>query len=125
MRTSVFATIAALVTLMMCGTVSAGPVSIDGTWTGDVPRGGGQFIAAVFELHVDGPALKGRVLALGDEYPVTSGTVDGSHLAFKIGATKGSYTGELAGDTIRMKVKYDGGENGRQTLDFVLTRVKR
>ena len=56
---------------------------------------------------------------------MVNGTIAGSRIAFNIGETKGDYTGELAGDSIRMKVKYSGGENGRQTFDFVLTRTSR
>jgi len=99
--------------------------SIDGEWTGEVPRGGSRFIAAEFQFHVDGSTLTGVVHALDDEFPLTNATIAGSRMAFNIGETKGDFTGELTGDTIRMKVKYSGGENGRQTLDFVLTRVKR
>jgi hypothetical protein len=97
--------------------------SIDGVWTGDVPRGAGRFIAARFELRADGSTLTGRVHALEDEFPITNGTIAGAHIAFNVGETKGDYSGELVGDTIRMKVKYNGGENGRVTLDFVLTRA--
>jgi hypothetical protein len=45
-------------------------------------------------------------------------------VSFNVGETKSDYSGELAGDIINMKVKYNGGENGRQTLDFKLTRAK-
>ena len=103
--------------------VEAGEPSLDGEWTGEVPRGGSRFIAADFEFHVDGKTLTGRVRAVDEEFEV-NGTVEGPRIAFTVGSTAGDYSGELAGDTIKMKVKYNGGEAGRQTLGFVLTRVK-
>ena len=151
MKTNALSTLAALI--IMCASARAAPIavsgrwaaqvpsfvskrvtgpdapveqaSIDGEWTGEVPRGGSRFIAADFQFHVHGSTLTGRVHALDDDFPLTNATIAGSRLAFNIGETKGDFTGELSGDTIRMKVKYSGGENGRQTLDFVLTRVKR
>ena len=99
--------------------------ALEGEWAGDVPRGGGRFIAARFEFHADGATLTGVVHALDDEFQITNGTVTGTRIAFNIGGTNGDYSGELAADVIRMKVKYSGGESGRQTLGFVLTRLKR
>jgi len=100
-------------------------VSIEGAWTGEIPRGGSRFAAADFEFRSEGSTLTGRVRALDLEFPVVNGTIAGSHITFNIGETKGDYAGDIDGDRIQMTVKYSGGENGRQTLGFVLTRVKR
>jgi hypothetical protein len=98
--------------------------SVDGDWEGDVPRGGGRVIPARFTLHADGNALTGSVHAVNDEFPVEKGKISGASIAFRIGGTQGDYAGIVGDDEIQMKVKYDGGEAGRQTLPFVLKRVK-
>jgi len=97
--------------------------SIEGPWQGDVPRGGGRTVAARFNFHADGAVLNGEVQAVGDDFPIVKGTIAGASIAFKVGGTQGDYTGTVAADRIEMKVKYDGGESGRQTLPFVLTRI--
>jgi hypothetical protein len=106
------------------GQSAGNSVSVDGDWEGDVPRGGGRVIAARFTFRVEGGTLTGTVHAVGDEFPVEKGKISNRSIAFKIGGTQGEYSGVAAGDEIQMKVKYDGGEAGRQTLPFVLTRVK-
>jgi len=98
--------------------------SVDGDWEGDVPRGGGRVIPARFTLHADGNALTGSVRAVNDEFPVEKGKISGASITFRIGGTQGDYAGVVGDDEIQMKVKYDGGEAGRQTLPFVLKRVK-
>jgi uncharacterized Zn-binding protein involved in type VI secretion len=100
------------------------PASVDGDWEGDVPRGGGRVIAARFTFRVEGGTLTGTVHAVGDEFPVEKGTISNGSITFKIGGTQGDYSGVAAGDEIQMKVKYDGGEAGRQTLPFVLKRIR-
>jgi hypothetical protein len=97
--------------------------AVDGDWTGDVPRGGGRVISATFTLHADGSILTGSVQAVGDQFPIEKGKIDGASLSFRVGGTQGEYSGNLGTDEIQMKVKYDGGESGRQTLPFVLKRV--
>ena len=98
---------------------------IDGDWTGDVPRGGGQTIAATFSFHRESPALTGSVHALDDDYPIVDGSINGNAMSFSVGTTKGKYSGVVDGTVIHMKVKYDGGENGRVTLPFDLKRAER
>lgn len=100
------------------------PASVDGDWAGDVPRGGGRTIEARFTFHADGEALTGTAYAVNDQFPVEKGKISGASISFKVGGTQGEYTGVVGADEIQMKVKYDGGESGRQTLPFVLTRVK-
>jgi hypothetical protein len=56
---------------------------------------------------------------------LTNGTIASSRIPFNIGDRDGDYTGELAGDTIRIQVKNSGGETGRRTLTFVLSRMTR
>jgi|SRR5262245_30092338 len=105
---------------------AAAPVSasVDGEWDGEVPRGGGRTIAARFTFRVEGGRLTGSAHAVGDDYPIEKGTIDGASIAFRVAGTQGEYSGTVGADEIQMKVKYDGGESGRQTLPFVLTRVR-
>jgi hypothetical protein len=98
--------------------------SVDGDWEGDVPRGGGRAIAARFTFRVEGGTLMGTVHAVGDEFPIQKGKIANGSISFKVGGTQGDYSGVAAGDEIQMKVKYDGGEAGRQTLPFVLKRAR-
>jgi hypothetical protein len=102
---------------------SAGP-SVDGEWEGEVPRGSGRTIEARFTLHADGEVLTGSAQAVGDVFPIEKGKIAGTSIAFRIAGTQGDYTGTVDADEIQMKVKYDGGESGRQTLPFVLRRVR-
>jgi hypothetical protein len=103
---------------------AASPAAVDGTWQGQVPRGESRYITAQLVLHADGASLTGTVHALDDEFPIVDGTIKGQAIAFRVGTTKGEYTGIVGTDAIRMTVRYDGGENGRQTLPFVLTRTR-
>ena len=105
-------------------TESTSASSLAGEWEGDVPRGNGRTISARFAFEADGAVLSGTVYAVGDQFPIEKGTISGGTIAFRVGGTQGEYSGTLEAGTIRMKVKYDGGEAGRQTLPFVLTRVR-
>jgi hypothetical protein len=97
---------------------------VNGEWEGNVPRGGGRVIEARFWLRGEGETLSGSVRAVGDDFPVEKGKISGGSISFRVGGTQGEYSGVVRGDEIQMKVKYDGGEAGRQTLPFVLKRVK-
>ena len=111
--------------LKRAGAVRVGTAApVEGEWFGEVPRGESRYIKARFVLHADGAALTGTVYALDDEYPIVDGTIKGSAIVFRIGTTHGEYTGTVGTDEIQMKVKYDGGEAGRQTLPFLLKRTR-
>ena len=102
--------------------MAAAPV--EGGWEGDVPRGGGRVIEARFTFHADGEILTGSAHAVGDDFPIEKGKIVGTSIAFRIAGTQGDYSGTVGADEIQMKVRYDGGESGRQTLPFVLKRVR-
>ena len=99
------------------------PAGIDGDWTGEVPRGGDRTIPARFSFRGDSARLSGSVNAVNEDFPL-EGRIDGDKITFTVAGTIGSYSGTVEGDAIRMTVKYDGGETGRITLPFVLTRVR-
>jgi hypothetical protein len=99
--------------------------NISGNWSGDIPRGGGNVVHADFDFEVNDHTLGGIVHALDLDLPVKNGKIEGNHVSFNIGDSKGDYSGEIEGDVIRMTVKYSGGETGRVTLDFLVKRVAR
>lgn len=103
---------------------TAQTISPEGNWEGEVPRGGGRVIEARFSFHAEGAVLKGTTYAVNDEFPIEKGKIDGTSISFRVGGTQGDYSGTVGTDEIQMKVKYDGGESGRQTLPFVLKRVR-
>lgn len=110
--------------LTLVFSVSAATPTITGSWKADVPRGNGRFVAAVFDFDTDGDTLNGLVHAAAKEFPLVNGKVSGHEISFSVDGATGFFTGELNGDEIKMKVKYDGGENGSKTMPFVAVRVK-
>lgn len=112
--------------LLMLGlTAYAAAPTFDGSWKADVPRGNGRFIAATFDFGVEGNVLSGSVHAVDKEYPLVNGKVNGDEISFSVDGATGLFSGQLAGDEIKMKVKYDGGENGSKSMPFIAKRAKQ
>lgn len=109
--------------LMLALSASAFEPTITGSWKADVPRGNGRFVAAVFDFDADGNTLNGLVHAAAKEFPLVNGKIKGNEISFSVDGATGFFTGELSGDQIKMKVKYEGGENGSKTMQFVAVRV--
>jgi hypothetical protein len=109
--------------LIVALSASAANPTVEGSWKADVPRGNGRIVAAVFELSVDGDTLNGLVHAAAKEFTLVNGKIKGNEISFSVDGTSGFFTGEINGDELKMKVKYDGGENGSKTLSFVAVRV--
>lgn len=115
----------AVLPLMLVLAASASAPSVGGSWKADVPRGNGRFITAVFDFEVDGSSLTGLVHAATREFPLVDGKIKGNEISFSVDGATGFFTGQLDGDELKMKVKYDGGENGSKTMPFTAVRVTK
>jgi hypothetical protein len=97
-------TLAAL--FLALGTVSALAADFNGKWNGDVttPRGTQTL---VFDFHVDGATLTGKITTPRGETDITNGKVDGDNISFDQvmnfngNEFKITYTGKADGDTIK------------------------
>jgi hypothetical protein len=102
------------------GAVSALAADFNGKWNGDVttPRGTQTL---VFDFHVDGATLTGKVTTPRGETDITNGKVDGDSISFDTvmnfngNEFKISYTGKADGDAIRFTRQM--GDRG--SSDFV------
>jgi hypothetical protein len=102
------------------GTVSALAADFNGKWNGDVttPRGTQTL---VFDFHVDGSTLTGKVTTPRGEIDITNGKVDGDNISFETVMNFNgneftiSYTGKADGDTI----KFTRQMGDRGSSDFV------
>ena len=102
------------------GTVSALAADFNGKWNGDVttPRGTQTL---VFDFHVDGSTLTGKVTTPRGEIDITNGKVDGDNISFDTVMNFNgneftiSYTGKADGDTI----KFTRQMGDRGSSDFV------
>lgn len=112
---------AALMLVMVLTATAANPTFV-GSWKADVPRGNGRIISAVFNFEVDGNTLFGTVHALDQDFNIIEGKIKNDEISFYVEGARGAYSGKLDGDEIKMKVKYDGGENGIKTMAFVAKR---
>ena len=113
-----------ILVLMLVFTAKAIDSGLNGSWNADVPRGNGRIIPTVFSFDVDGTTLSGSVHALDQDFSLTDGKANGDEISFTVAGATGEFSGKLEGDEIKMKVKYDGGENGKRTMAFVAKRAK-
>lgn len=113
----------AVLLLTLVFTATAAAPGIEGAWKADVPRGNGRIIPAVFNFEVEGTALLGSVHALDQDFNIIDGKIKNDEIQFNVEGARGAFSGKLNGDEIKMKVKYDGGENGTRTMDFVAKRA--
>ena len=105
--------------LMLVLTATAADSGFNGAWNADVPRGNGRIIPATFTFEVDGNTLSGSIHALDQDFAITDGKVKDDEISFTVEGATGAFSGKLDGSQIKMKVKYDGGENGNRTMTFV------
>ncbi len=102
------------------GSVSALAADFNGKWNGDVttPRGTQTL---VFDFHVDGSTLTGKVTTPRGDTDITNGKVDGDNISFDTVLSfngnefKITYTGKADGDTI----KFTRQMGDRGSSDFV------
>jgi hypothetical protein len=114
----------AMLLLLLVLAATAADSGFNGSWNAEVPRGNGRIIPAVFSFEMDGTTLLGSVHALDQDFELTNGKVNGDEISFTVAGATGEFSGKLEGSEIKMKVKYDGGENGKRTMAFVATRAK-
>ncbi len=108
------------VLFLALGGVSALAADFNGKWNGDVttPRGTQTL---VFEFHVDGATLTGKVTTPRGETDIANGKVDGDNISFDQvmnfngNEMKITYTGKADGDII----KFTRQMGDRPAMDFV------
>ena len=112
--------LACAVMFLALGTVSALAADFNGKWNGDVttPRGTQNL---VFDFHVDGASLTGKVTSPRGDVDISNGKVDGDNISFDTVMNFNgneftiSYTGKADGDTI----KFTRAMGDRGSSDFV------
>jgi opacity protein-like surface antigen len=111
------------VIFLALGSVAALAADFNGKWNGEVQgRMGTQTI--VFDFHVDGTTLTGKVTTPRGETDITDGKVDGDNISFtqKMSFNGNdvtiNYTGKADGDTI----KFTRAVGDRPAQDFVAKR---
>ena len=115
-----FKKFALAVLFLALGSVSALAADFNGKWNGDVttPRGTQTL---VFDFHVDGTTLTGKVSSPRGDTDITNGKVDGDNISFDTvmnfngNEFKITYTGKADGDTI----KFTRAMGDRGSTDFV------
>jgi hypothetical protein len=108
------------------GSVAALAADFNGKWNGQVQgRNGMQTL--VFDFHVDGSTLTGKVTTPRGDTDITNGKVDGDNISFdQVMNMNGnsvtiSYTGKADGDTIKFTRQF-GAAGDRPPQDFVAKR---
>lgn len=112
-----------LLLFMIVLAAPAATPAFEGAWAADIPRGNGRIIPATFHFEIDGAALLGTVHALDLDFNIIDGKVKNDEISFNVEGATGHFSGKLDGEEIKMKVKYDGGENGVRTMAFVAKRT--
>ncbi|MDX2033458.1 MAG: hypothetical protein SF339_22470 [Blastocatellia bacterium] len=115
--------------LVLCITAFAG--GVDGKWTGQAQGPQGP-VDMTFVFKSDGEKLTGTLTNQFGEVAIHDGTIKGDAIAFKVtrefNGTKFTlkYTGNLAGDEIKLTRTFEGEGPGGQTpppTDFTVKRV--
>jgi hypothetical protein len=108
------------------GSVAALAADFNGKWNAQVQgRNGMQTL--VFDFHVDGSTLTGKVTTPRGDTDITNGKIDGDNISFdQVLSFNGnsitiSYTGKVDGDTIKFTRKF-GAAGDRPPQDFVANR---
>lgn len=110
----------AVLTVLLAATAFAADIS--GKWKGTAegPQGA---LERTFTFKVDGAKLTGETESqmLG-KATIADGKIDGDNISFTINANfqgndmKLQYTGKVAGDQIKLKVSFGGGQDVEYTL---------
>ena len=100
--------LALAVMFLALGSVSALAADFNGKWNGDVttPRGTQTLI---FDFHVDGATLTGKVTSPRGDTDITNGKVDGDNISFD---TVMNFNGN------EFKIAYSGKSDGTDAIKF-------
>ena len=114
------------VLLFALGSVAALAADFNGKWNAQVQgRNGTQTL--VFDFHVDGTTLTGKITTPRGDTDISNGKVDGDTITFdQVMNFNGnsftiSYTGKAAGDTIKFTRQF-GTDGSRPPQEFVANR---
>jgi len=116
-----FKKIGLAVLLLALGSVSALAADFNGKWNAEVQGRNGNMQTLVFDFHVDGATLTGKVTSPRGNSDITNGKVDGDNISFDTvmnfngNEFKISYTGKADGDTI----KFSRQMGDRPATEFV------
>jgi hypothetical protein len=114
-----------VVVLLTVGSVAALAADFNGKWTGEVttPRGTQTL---VFDFHVDGATLTGKITSPRGDSDITEGKIDGDNISFAQvlnfngNEMKIVYTGKADSDGI----KFTRTAGDRPAVNFTATRPK-
>jgi hypothetical protein len=104
-------------------TAALAAADVNGKWTGQVPRRGGELSESTFTFKVDGDKLTGTVTTPQGERPVIDGKVTGDTLSFSVEDSQrgpSAYKGTLSGD----EIKFTRTSSGGQAREFTAKRPK-
>jgi hypothetical protein len=113
--------------LMMAFTAASAFAASDvtGTWTTNMAGPNGDSMQITFTFKQDGAVLTGTSSGpMGDPMTISDGKVDGDKLSFSVsfnGMTI-KHEGVIAGDTIKLTSKSEGGDF--PGMEMTLTRAK-
>jgi hypothetical protein len=99
--------------LFLAGCLQAG--DFNGTWKANYTSPDGRDRETKFVLQTVGSSLTGIIVDSSEETPIQDGKVIGDNISFSVVSNvkgeqwKVKFTGELAGDTIQIKIDYGDG----------------
>jgi hypothetical protein len=110
---------------LMAGALSMLAADINGKWTATMQGRGGQSREVVYNLKADGAKLTGTQSTPNGERELEKGKIDGDTIMWEQTMNMGgesrtmSYTGKVAGDVIKVKMKA-----GEMEREFEMKRAK-
>jgi hypothetical protein len=112
-------TLSVLVVLLLIA-VAALAADVNGTWKGSMqgPNGASD---VTLKLKAEGTTLSGTINAMGTDYKIENGKIDGDKISFETNPDFGKiiHTGTVNGDEMKLTVKVMD-----QEMPLVLKRVK-
>lgn len=105
---------------------SAAAADVTGKYTAEVAGRGGNTMTQTFNLQGSGDTLTGTVVMPRGEVPISDGKISGDTISFttvvkfRDEERKITYTGTVAGDTIKFSRQREGAD---QKQEFVAKKV--